>query len=62
MIIRFDSEGNEAFKNGNQAAEVATILREIVTKVESGRTSGNIKDSNGNHVGKWAMKEVRGGR
>lgn len=62
MIIRFDDTGNAAFGGDFREHEVATILRDIANRVESGHTTGFIKDSNGNKVGKWAMKEKKRGR
>lgn len=36
--------------------EVARILRDVVEKIDRGRTDGPILDINGNTVGKFEMK------
>ena len=43
--------GNEAFADGNEAAELARILREAARKIQRGHTEFKLRDSNGNHVG-----------
>jgi hypothetical protein len=49
---------NEAFKY-NCGNEIARILLEIATKAEyiRGPDYGNLRDINGNTVGKWELKE-----
>lgn len=45
------------FKTGNAAFddpdEIGRILRMVATQIDSGETSGTIRDSNGNRVGKF---------
>ena len=43
--------GNEAFADGNEAAELARILREAARKIENGHTEFKLHDYNGNRVG-----------
>ena len=43
--------GNEAFADGNEAAELARILREAARKIENGHTEFKLRDYNGNRVG-----------
>ena len=46
---------NEAFAEDPEI-EVASLLRRIASKVESGYTSGPVRDINGNTVGRWSLK------
>ena len=49
--------GNEAFADGNEAAELARILRRIGRRLDIGvDINGAIYDSNGNRVG-WCEYE-----
>ena len=43
--------GNEAFADGNEAAELARILREAARKIDNGHTEFKLHDYNGNRVG-----------
>ena len=43
--------GGEAFADGNEAAELARILREAARKIENGHTEFKLRDYNGNRVG-----------
>ena len=43
--------GNAAFADGNEAAELARILREAARKIENGHTEFKLRDYNGNRVG-----------
>ena len=43
--------GNAAFADGNEAAELARILREAARKIENGHTEFKLHDYNGNRVG-----------
>ena len=43
--------GNEAFADGNEAAELARILREAARKIQRGHTEFKLRDSDGNRVG-----------
>ena len=42
---------NAAFADGNEAAELARILREAARKIENGHMGFKLYDYNGNHVG-----------
>ena len=53
--MEFETE-NEAFSDGNAAAEIWRILREIASRVASGYTSGKVRDTNGNSVGTWEVE------
>lgn len=45
-----------AWSDQARADEVARILRSVADYVENqGRTSGDVRDANGNKVGEWAM-------
>jgi hypothetical protein len=52
--------GNDAFADGNEAAEVARILRYIARNIAHDdavpRTFQTIRDINGNDVGRYAIK------
>lgn len=50
---------NDAFADGNAAAEVARILRRIGERLESGERDGACMDANGNRVGTWALTGVK---
>ena len=39
----------------DETEEVARILRELANKIEAGRTSGRLFDTNGNACGNWAF-------
>ncbi|MER9178917.1 hypothetical protein [Mesorhizobium sp. M0767] len=55
MHIEFKTDG-DAFTDGNGAAEVARILRDIIDKVETTQHgSGPIHDLNGNRIGHWSL-------
>ncbi len=43
--------GNEAFADGNEAAELARILRGAAWMIENGYTEFKLHDYNGNRVG-----------
>ena len=43
--------GNAAFADGNEAAELARILREAAQRIEHGCTGFPLRDNNGNRVG-----------
>ena len=43
--------GNEAFADGNEAAELARILRAAAWNIENGYTEFKLHDYNGNRVG-----------
>jgi hypothetical protein len=47
---------NAAF-DGDALHEVARILRECADKIETGRTSGPVRDFNGNTVGKFELDQ-----
>ena len=42
---------NEAFADGDEAAELARILREAARKILRGHTKFKLRDSDGSHVG-----------
>lgn len=50
---------NAAFtgEDGDADMEVAMILRNAAERVEAGRNSGKLLDSNGNSVGKFLFTE-----
>jgi hypothetical protein len=48
------SLANEAFDN-LMSIEIARILREIAKQVERGADPANIRDINGNTIGKWQI-------
>ena len=58
-IIRIGME-NAAFSDGNEGAELARILRKLADRIESAgdapRCFENIRDVNGNTVGRYAAK------
>ena len=43
--------GNAAFADGNEAAELARILREAARKIDNRHTEFKLHDHNGNRVG-----------
>ena len=47
--INFKTD-NAAFEDPN---EIGRVIRMIATQIDSGKTSGIIRDSNGNKVGKF---------
>ncbi len=51
--IEFETD-NAAFEDGY--SEVVAILREVADKIENGVTDGQIRDTNGNKVGKYEYK------
>lgn len=55
FLLKIETD-NAAFADGNAASEVARILRETATKIESGHTDGKLRDSNGNTVGSFALE------
>lgn len=44
---------NSAFEGTEGRFETSRILKEIADKIESGLNSGNIRDINGNTIGKF---------
>ena len=48
---------NEAFLDGYLEYEASRIISDIAMRVDQGATEGNIRDINGNWVGKWSIKE-----
>ena len=53
FFVNIDS-GNDAFQEGNAAAEVQRILRRIIQRLDV--SDGEvIKDVNGNTVGEWGL-------
>lgn len=50
MKIEFKT-GNEAFSGDSFDFEVARILRDVASKIETGVTEGIIRDVNGNTIG-----------
>ena len=52
MDIRTD---NAAFAD-DAAPEVARILRDIASRLESGSTGAPVHDINGNRVGSWRLE------
>jgi hypothetical protein len=48
------STANAAFDD--LAGETARILCEITRKIVDGETGGNVRDLNGNVVGKWSIR------
>lgn len=56
-----NSLDNEAFSDGNEAFEIARILRVCATRIENGEygfPSETIRDVNGNDVGRYAVKTL----
>lgn len=53
--IKFEVD-NSAFSNNDGPGEVARILRDLATKIENGRESGQVMDANGNSVGQWSVE------
>jgi len=51
---------NDAFQDGNMAAEVVTLLRHAAMRVEAGRTDAPIIDTNGATVGAWTFVDEVG--
>lgn len=39
--------------------ELAELLREVVSKIEQGQTSGAIMDTNGNRIGTFSVTGLR---
>ena len=50
LTIKIET-GNAAFADGNEAAELARILREAARRIEDGHTEFKPCDYNGNRVG-----------
>lgn len=46
---------NAAFEGDNLAYEVARVLREAAGRIEGGATESNLRDANGNTVGKFKL-------
>ena len=59
FIMHINME-NAAFAEGNEGAELARILRKMADSIESAgeapRSFENIRDVNGNTVGRYAAK------
>ena len=53
MKIQFETI-NAAFENYKEG-EISRILCSIARKIESGSTSGNVIDINGNTIGNWEI-------
>jgi hypothetical protein len=53
MKIQFETV-NAAFEDYREG-EISRILCSIARKIESGSTSGNVVDINGNTIGKWEV-------
>jgi hypothetical protein len=51
MITIKIKTSNAAFQDGNKRTEVARILRDLASKLESGLSPHKLYDINGNHVG-----------
>lgn len=51
--------GDEAFADGNEAAELARILREAARRIEVGHKGFYLYDENGNLVGPCAFRPGR---
>ncbi len=55
LTLTIETE-NAAFADGQQAAEVARILRQAASKIERGSHSGSLCDGNGNTVGRYDLE------
>lgn len=54
--VSFSTE-NEQFANGELRSGVASILRDIASRIEnSNRESGYVYDVNGNKIGEWELE------
>ena len=53
MKVQFDTDN--AIFEVNAHEEIARILCKIARQVETGATSGNVIDINGNTIGKWEV-------
>lgn len=54
FFVNIDSD-NDAFQDGNAAAELQRILRRIVQQLDVSDGGEVIKDVNGNTVGEWGL-------
>lgn len=57
LKIEFETD-NAAFDDINGPAEIRRILSEIAGRIVLGSVSGNIRDINGNRIGKYELTEV----
>lgn len=56
FTMTFKTE-NAAFADGDMAAEVARILKEVAAQIEFGaQMSGTVRDANGNRVGTYELE------
>lgn len=53
--IEFKTDGNSFEEDGDY--EVKRILKELILKLDSGKTSGSVFDVNGNKIGVWGYDE-----
>jgi hypothetical protein len=60
FLLEFNCD-NDAFKNGKFVPEIERILKEITYQVSMYKTSGGIKDVNGNFCGLWGIQERKEG-
>ena len=54
FTLRIETE-NDAFACGADF-QVARLLRQCAARVEAGHTEGNLRDSNGNTVGRFELE------
>lgn len=54
--FKLEFEGGDAAFCEAPREEVARILREVATAVDSGRDGGSVRDINGNRVGEWWLE------
>lgn len=55
LNLEIDGFGNAAFAE-DPKMEIARILREAAKKIEDDHVGGNLKDINGNTVGRWEIE------
>lgn len=52
--LKLESD-NDAFSIGDPADEVTWLLTEVINHLDNGRLSGQLRDSNGNTIGHFAL-------
>lgn len=56
MSFQITMDTSNAAFTENDMCEVARILRDVATSLESGSENGKCRDINGNTVGTWQLK------
>lgn len=59
VLILTISLENDAFQEGNRRSEVARILRDVASQIETGREKITVMDVNGNTVGSITVQKTR---